>query len=429
MSTAATITTDDAQPAVLFTHELQEALAQARTSGTGCALLHDVVESPDCIHLRLGLEHSALISERAPMLPLHWWIGDLPKDALAEGGARIEHAGEHDRAFLFIAADGSDSQAVMALAYRGREATLPVTLVQTGAAAFSRNTPILESDILRTKRVLCLGLGSGGSAVVNGLARAGVGGFILWDNDRLEAHNIGRHACTLRDIGRLKVNAVRDLVMDINPGASVETAAEDINRQAREGGLLERLVAAADLVIVATDNNRSRFAINSACWRLNKPAYYGRAFTRACGGDVIQVVPSLHMPCYACHVQQRVVEEEVSNVRQARAVAYADQPVPVEPGLNVDVEPIANLISRLALARLASGKAAALTALGDELDAPIYLWANRREHQFANWRPMGRGYERMSILRWYGITVKQNPDCMVCGASEISEDGPLHTSV
>lgn len=40
---------------------------------------------------------------------------------------------------------------------------------------FARNAPVLETDALAAKRVLCVGLGSGGSTVADLLARSGVG--------------------------------------------------------------------------------------------------------------------------------------------------------------------------------------------------------------------------------------------------------------
>ena len=63
---------------------------------------------------------------------------------------------------------------------------------------FARNAPVLETDALAAKRVLCVGLGSGGSTVADLLARSGVGRFVLWDNDSLEPHNVARHVCSAR---------------------------------------------------------------------------------------------------------------------------------------------------------------------------------------------------------------------------------------
>ena len=55
---------------------------------------------------------------------------------------------------------------------------------------FSRNTGILESDIMLTKGAVFIGCGSVGSLFALELARAGVGRFMLIDSDTLGYHNI-----------------------------------------------------------------------------------------------------------------------------------------------------------------------------------------------------------------------------------------------
>jgi len=332
-------------------------------------------------------------------LPLRWHL-DEKAAAVGVSTLRIDSRGDPVIAECELLLPGRDPL------------RCAVEIVQTGAVTFTRNTPILESSVLRTRSVLCVGVGSGGSIVVDQLARAGVGRFTLWDRDRLEAHNIGRHVCTLRDLGRRKVWAMRDHVRTVNPAAEVICIDKDVLR-AEEA--LEAAVAEADCVIAGTDNNASRFAINSVAWRHGKPSLYGRAFTRAAGGDVIQVIPG-KTPCYACHVKGRVVEEEIASQRDADRVAYADAPVPVEPGLVIDIHPVANMTARLALLRLCENLPSSLQTVAKETDAPLYLWANRRDGQFENWEPMERTFDRLSIFRWYAIDVARNKECRTCRA-------------
>ena len=277
---------------------------------------------------------------------------------------------------------------------------------------FNRNEAVLETEALAAKKVLIVGLGSGGSVVADSLARSSVGGFTLWDNDHLDVHNVGRHICTLKDVGRPKVEAMRDHILSINPAAEIQCVHQDVT-QAGDG--LDAAVGGADCVVAGTDNNASRFAINEAAVLAAKPAYFGRAYTRACGGDVIQVLPNRDMPCYACHQEGRLVDEEVSSSRDAERTAYADKPAPIEPGLAIDIWPIANMIARLVVLRLCAGTASTLAETADELDAPLYLWANRRQENFAEWPADGpRSVSRMAVLRWYAIGVKNNPECMSC---------------
>lgn len=88
--------------------------------------------------------------------------------------------------------------------------------------------------MLRDSGVAVLGLGSGGSFVARELAKAGIGRFLLLDDDRLEVSNVARHECGLSDVGRLKVNAMRDYILDHNPAAEISTHAVHIDGSSRD---------------------------------------------------------------------------------------------------------------------------------------------------------------------------------------------------
>ena len=88
---------------------------------------------------------------------------------------------------------------------------------------YSRNKGILELNILEQKRVMIVGLGSFGSQIAIELAKAGVGEFALFDFDRVELHNLARHTCTTKDLGRLKTDAIYDAIVGKNPYAKAGT--------------------------------------------------------------------------------------------------------------------------------------------------------------------------------------------------------------
>lgn len=66
-------------------------------------------------------------------------------------------------------------------------------------------------------RVHIIGCGSVGSTVAENLARMGVSKMTLWDFDVVEPHNIVNQMFRQQDIGRLKVEALRDILTGINP--------------------------------------------------------------------------------------------------------------------------------------------------------------------------------------------------------------------
>ena len=83
---------------------------------------------------------------------------------------------------------------------------------------FSRTELLIGAaalEKLAASHVMVFGIGGVGSFVVEGLARAGVGKLTLVDDDSVCPSNINRqlHATT-RTIGRLKVEVMRERVLD-----------------------------------------------------------------------------------------------------------------------------------------------------------------------------------------------------------------------
>ena len=62
-----------------------------------------------------------------------------------------------------------------------------------------------------------IGCGSVGSTVAENLARCGLTKFTLWDFDNVEEHNIVNQMFTQSHVGMPKVEALREILLDINP--------------------------------------------------------------------------------------------------------------------------------------------------------------------------------------------------------------------
>ncbi len=280
-----------------------------------------------------------------------------------------------------------------------------------------RRSGVLETTILKDKTVLCIGLGTGGAHVAVELAKCGVGRFLLVDRDRLSVGNVVRHPGGISQVGRSKVNVVRDLILEKNPKARVEVHAVDLGYRNRDA--INELVRAANIVICGTDNRQSKLLINELCVTANITAVYGGAFSRAYGGQILRVRPK-RSPCYQCFVATMPDEAsdiEISSATDASEIAYSDRPVAIEPGLSLDVLPIANMLAKLVLLELVADKSSTLNTLRRDFDAPWYLWLNRPEPgtQYADLPPLSESSDEMTINRWYGIYLDRDEACPVCG--------------
>ena len=83
--------------------------------------------------------------------------------------------------------------------------------------------PIGQKKIIKS-RVLVVGAGGLGCPVIDYLSRAGVGNIGIVDNDKVNISNIHRQSLyDTKDIGKFKVNAVKQKVKLINPQVKIKT--------------------------------------------------------------------------------------------------------------------------------------------------------------------------------------------------------------
>ena len=210
---------------------------------------------------------------------------------------------------------------------------------------------LVDVETLGGQRVVVAGLGSGGSTVALELARAGVGGFVLIDPDRLEQPNVIRHECDDRYLGWSKADAVADLIRHRNPRAEIDVLSADLFDL---GARLEGLVDGASLVAGCTDAEPPKHLLNRLCITAGVPAVYAGVYERAAGGEVIRCLPGAHEACYAC--VGSVLKESRSRLSASEELDYGavDRSGNLHgaPGLGLDVRLIAMLHAKVCLLTL-----------------------------------------------------------------------------
>lgn len=165
---------------------------------------------------------------------------------------------------------------------------------------YSRHILLPEFGIDAQQRLceghaLVVGMGGLGSPVALYLAASGVGRLTLCDADTVDLTNLQRQIVhDTGSIGRLKVESARAALARINPEVAVEALPERV-----AGERLAALVAAADVVIDATDNFPTRHAINRACVKARKPLVSG-AGVRFDGQIAVFDLRDPANPCYEC---------------------------------------------------------------------------------------------------------------------------------
>lgn len=159
---------------------------------------------------------------------------------------------------------------------------------------------------LLTSKVLIVGMGGLGSAVSMYLASAGIGELTLADDDTVDLSNLQRQVVfSTDDIGCNKAIAAKARLALLNPEIAIH--AMDIRL---EEAVLTSAVQAADIVVDASDNFQSRFAINAACVRMGRPLVSGAAIRGE--GQLIVFNSAKGSACYRCLFDDAVNDAALS---------------------------------------------------------------------------------------------------------------------
>lgn len=209
---------------------------------------------------------------------------------------------------------------------------------------FSRNTGILESDIMLKKGALIIGCGSVGSLVAMELARAGVGRFFLVDMDIMGYHNICRHQCGLQDVGKWKTTAVKEKILQINPTAEVHTSHSMIQEVPMTE--LEPFCNEDTIIVGCADNREGDLYADTMLGKPYKMPFVSiGCWERAFAGEIFYCLPE-GMPAYSDFM---AALGETSGRSTANTHLYMGEVGTFEPGISVDINFVTTIAVKMVL--------------------------------------------------------------------------------
>jgi len=165
---------------------------------------------------------------------------------------------------------------------------------------------IAGQERLQQSRVAIIGLGGLGCPAALYLAAAGIGAMVLVDGDVVELSNLQRQiAHTDTAIGTNKARSAAAAIAALNPDVAVETVEQRLTASDMPG-----LLARVDLVLDATDNYPTRFALNRACIAAGVPLVSAAAVRSE--GQLAVFDPVRGGPCYRCLYLEGVADTALS---------------------------------------------------------------------------------------------------------------------
>jgi sulfur carrier protein ThiS adenylyltransferase len=124
---------------------------------------------------------------------------------------------------------------------------------------FSHRDPAVL-DALRRSTVGIAGAGGLGSTVAISLARAGVGRLVIADFDRIEPSNLNRQQYSVDQVGRVKVEALKENLVKINPFSVYEIHNVRITR-----GNAAKVFGKVDVLVEAFDKAEAKEMLIETC--------------------------------------------------------------------------------------------------------------------------------------------------------------------
>ncbi len=244
---------------------------------------------------------------------------------------------------------------------------------------YSRQIMLPEIDAegqekLAKAQVMIIGIGGLGSAASVYLAAGGIGQLVLVDYDKVDLSNLQRQIVhTTPDIGKLKVESASEYLSVLNPDVHITT----IDHKLDGKELLEE-VSRADVVVDASDNFSTRFAVNAACVRSRTPLVSGAAIRFEAQVSVYNLAND-NSPCYRCLYGS---ESELDQSCTANGV----------------IAPLLGIIGSIQACEVMK----LIMGIGNTLDGRLLL------------------LDAMN-MEWHTAKLNKDPNCPECGKSDLNE--------
>lgn len=140
------------------------------------------------------------------------------------------------------------------------------------------------------------------------LARTGFGTIIAIDPDTVDEVNICRQGYSLRQLGRLKVDALGDHLREINPDihyTGYPVRLQDLTREQ-----LDEIFSDADLAIFTTDSFDAQAYGNKLVLRYGINGIWAGFYEGSCAAEVFFYIPGVTPACFRCAVSPRYKLQE-----------------------------------------------------------------------------------------------------------------------
>ncbi|CCF56335.1 hypothetical protein KAFR_0B00350 [Kazachstania africana CBS 2517] len=121
---------------------------------------------------------------------------------------------------------------------------------------------------MRSAKVLLINIGSIGTEITKNIVLSGIGHFHIMDASKVSEEDLGsQFFLSCEDVGKYKIDAVRERIMDLNPRVELQFDIESVD------SINEDFFKNFDLIIATELNREQMLKINQITRKFNIPLY------------------------------------------------------------------------------------------------------------------------------------------------------------
>jgi len=167
-----------------------------------------------------------------------------------------------------------------------------------------KDVGVVGQKKIRSSKVLIVGAGGLGCPIADYLSRAGVGTIGIADFDKINLSNIHRqNLYNLKDIGKYKVDVVKEKIKSINPFTKIKTYKKKITNKN-----LNNVIKSFDIIVDGSDNFKTKFLLNKYSIKYKKNLIVG-AISKFDGHVFTFDFKDKKTPCLRCFYQSEPSDE------------------------------------------------------------------------------------------------------------------------
>jgi proteasome lid subunit RPN8/RPN11 len=180
------------------------------------------------------------------------------------------------------------------------------------AMNYERIEDAVDIDLVQNTNVTIVGAG-GAFSLYENLVRSGVQNIVAIDYDVVESTNIVRQGYFQHSIGQLKVEALSDHLLEINPNLNFKSVKKDVTKLTHKE--YEECFGNSDLLVFVTDSFEAQAFGNRLALKYNKPAVWAGYYTKSRCAEIIFSIPEVTKACFRCIASSRYEAQKIKKVK------------------------------------------------------------------------------------------------------------------